>query len=66
MQIQVRLARKASHGGETANLKELTGATKQRVKVRLNLIAESWFGSTYGSAENDLWSDILNFVGINI
>lgn len=33
-----RLAGKASHGGETANLKELTGATKQRVKVRLNLI----------------------------
>lgn len=28
----------ASRGGETANLKELTDVTKQRVKVRLNLI----------------------------
>ena len=28
----------ASRDGETANLKELTGATKQSVKVRPNLI----------------------------
>jgi len=42
------LARKASRGDGTAKLKELTGATKQSVKVRPNLIAASGFGSTYG------------------
>lgn len=57
------LARKASRGDGTTKFKIADWRGKQRVEMRLNLTSASRFGSTYGSAENDLWSGILKFCG---